>query len=193
MRASSPMPLSPGARAPDFVLNNTDEADGSAVRLSQLCGRIVILVFFSTEWDAAKKEVCRQYQQVLSEFAVTLSNADASLILNSCEQAENIAGQYGVEGRNAFFIVGEDGFIHWVHVEAEELPPPERMRAALQALYRMGSTFPAEMEYGLRNDPARFFTKKAAAVCILPTRSSARAARFRSKRIRDVPFHHKLM
>jgi peroxiredoxin len=58
-------PLPPGTRAPDFALR---DPSGDVLRLSELRGRTVVLVFYPLDWSPGCSQQLDLYQQELDEF-----------------------------------------------------------------------------------------------------------------------------
>lgn len=58
-------PLEPGALAPDFELQSTPS---QTVRLSELRGRPVVLVFYPEDWSPVCSDQLALYQELLPEF-----------------------------------------------------------------------------------------------------------------------------
>jgi len=61
----APSILSAGTPAPDFVLNATPD---QVLRLSELRGRPVILVFYPADWSPVCGDQVALYNEILSEF-----------------------------------------------------------------------------------------------------------------------------
>jgi len=59
--------LRPGTRAPDFALNATPD---QVLRLSELRGRPVILVFYPADWSPVCGDQVALYNEILPEFRV---------------------------------------------------------------------------------------------------------------------------
>ena len=58
-------PLTPGTEAPDFAL---PDSSGATVRLSELRGRPVVLVFYPLDWSPGCSQQLDLYQQEIDEF-----------------------------------------------------------------------------------------------------------------------------
>ncbi len=63
--AHTPAILGPGTRAPDFALNATPD---QTLRLSELRGRPVILVFYPADWSPVCGDQVALYNEILPEF-----------------------------------------------------------------------------------------------------------------------------
>ena len=63
--AERAIPLEPGTPAPDFELQSTPS---QTVRLSELRGRPVVLVFYPEDWSPVCSDQLALYQELLGEF-----------------------------------------------------------------------------------------------------------------------------
>jgi peroxiredoxin len=133
--AHTPALLGPGTPAPDFALNATPD---QLLRLSELRGRPVILVFYPADWSPVCGDQVALYNEMLSEFR----EYDAEILgisvdgvwchaafarernlhfplLADFEPKGAVARQYGAyrdeEGTSerALFVLDRDGIIRW--------------------------------------------------------------------------------
>src|SRR6476469_4222858 len=127
--------LPPGVQAPDFALNS---APDQILRLSDLRGRPVILVFYPADWSPVCGDQIALYNEILPEFkqhGATLlrvsvdgvwSHAafskDRKLhfpLLADFEPKGAVARKYGVyrdadgTSERALFVIDRDGVIRW--------------------------------------------------------------------------------
>ena len=138
-----------GEAAPDFTLPSTS---GSAISLSALRGKNVLLAFFPLAFTSTcTKELC-DMRDDWDEFATddlvlvpisvdstpTLKEFKAKYTLRSdflSDFKRDVARQYGVliEDRfysnRAYFLIDKEGILRWVHVE--ENPSEKRTNAEL--------------------------------------------------------------
>ena len=151
-----PESLLPGMPAPDFLLK--DSGTGNPTYLRDLQGSPVVLIFFDGDWDPSRSEHLARYNDVLRDLAPPNSSALASLrslnllqvavggawgdgsdsdsavvpLLLDREPDGEVAKRYGVPGKHAVFVIGEDGLIRQRFVAAKGLyPQPEAIRDAL--------------------------------------------------------------
>jgi xanthine dehydrogenase YagT iron-sulfur-binding subunit len=146
--------LPPGTPAPDFLLSGLP--DRSPVHLSSLRGQPVVLAFSPPGWDPTRAEGLAQINRLLSQSGfpgelLGLSRdgawCQASLpegpmqfpLLTEDEIGCDVAGDYGVAGRQALFVVDEAGVIRWRYVAAPGISPrAEDLFAGLQSLQKQG-------------------------------------------------------
>ena len=147
--------LGPGTTAPDFAL---PDADGTLVRLSDLRGTPVALVFYPLDWSPGCSVQLELYQQEIEEFssrgirllAVSVDSiyshgAWAAVrgirypLLSDFQPRGEAARAYDVwreadgHSERAVYLIDADGVIRWAHVSArlKELPDFEELVAAL--------------------------------------------------------------
>ena len=138
-------PLQPGTPAPDFELPSTPSQE---VRLSELRGRPVVLVFYPEDWSPVCSDQLALYQELLPEFR----NHDAELIgisvdsvwshlafakdrnlrfplLSDFEPKGEIARLYRVyraadgTSERALYVIDADGIIRWSYVSPVGINP----------------------------------------------------------------------
>src|SRR3954465_561350 len=154
---NSPGPLEPGTPAPDFTLAS---GPSSNVRLSELRGRPVVLVFYPADWSPVCGDELALYNEILPEFR----RLDAEVLGISvdgvwCHQAYAqhrnlhfplladfepkgaVAQAYGVYRRDegvcerALFVIDGDGVIRWSLVSPIGVNPgADGILAALESL-----------------------------------------------------------
>jgi peroxiredoxin len=137
--------LSPGTRAPDFVLNAKPD---ETLRLSSLRGKPVVLVFYPADWSPVCGDQLALYNEILPEF----DRFDAQLIAVSVDSAwchgayakqrklefplladfepkGAVARQYGAYRQSdgvadrALFVIDEQGIIRWSYLSPIEINP----------------------------------------------------------------------
>jgi peroxiredoxin len=149
--------LPPGTPAPDFTLAQRPDR---TLRLRDLRGRRVILVFYPADWSPVCGDQLAIYQEVLPEF----QKHDAELLgisvdgvwchaayaehrkirfplLSDFEPKGEVARAYGVyvkesgvAGR-ALFVLDDEGVIRWSYVSPLEINPgAEGILSALESL-----------------------------------------------------------
>ena len=151
------MILSPGSKAPDFVLNKSPDAKLS---LSELRGRPVILVFYPADWSPVCGDELALFNECLPEF----QRYDAQLVGISvdgvwCHQAYakarnlefplladfepkgDVSRRYGAYrtqdgfSERALFVVDGDGVIRWSYLsDVAKNPGADGVLAALEQL-----------------------------------------------------------
>jgi peroxiredoxin len=127
--------LPPGTQAPDFALHATPD---QILRLSELRGRPVILVFYPADWSPVCGDQVALYNEILPEFrehgaeilGISVDGVwchaafakDRNLhfpLLADFEPKGGVARQYGAyrheEGTSerALFVIDADGIIRW--------------------------------------------------------------------------------
>jgi peroxiredoxin len=137
--------LPPGKPAPDFALKSTPD---QTVRLSELRGRPVVLVFYPADWSPVCGDQVGLYNEMLSEFqemgaqilgisvdGVWCHSAfarDRKLhfpLLADFEPKGEVARLYGVyrssDGtcKRALFVINAEGVIHWSYVSPVGVNP----------------------------------------------------------------------
>ncbi len=147
--------LQPGTPAPDFAL---PAADGTIVRLSELRGSPVALVFYPLDWSPGCSVQLELYQQEYEEFAsrgirllgisvdsIYSHGAWAAVrgirypLLSDFQPRGETARAYNVwrdtDGfsERAVFLIDADGVIRWTHVSErlKELPDFDELVDAL--------------------------------------------------------------
>lgn len=147
--------LDPGTPAPDFAL---PAADGTIVRLSDLRGTPVALVFYPLDWSPGCSVQLELYQQEYDEFAsrgiqllgisvdsIYSHGAWAAVrgirypLLSDFQPRGETARAYnvwrGADGHSerALYLIDADGVIRWAHVSErlKELPDFDELVAAL--------------------------------------------------------------
>ena len=133
--AHTPAILGAGTRAPDFALNATPD---QVLRLSELRGRPVILVFYPADWSPVCGDQVALYNEILPEFreygaeilGISVDGVwchaafarDRHLhfpLLADFEPKGEVARMYGAyrseEGTSerALFVLDGDGIIRW--------------------------------------------------------------------------------
>ena len=150
-------PLKPGTKAPAFSLRDTPD---QFVSLSELRGRIVILVFYPADWSPVCGDQTTLYNELLPEFhrfnAELLSISvdgpwchlafakDRKLrfpLLADFEPKGAVARRYGVyrpqDGfcERALFVIDGEGIIRWSYVSPIGVNPgADGILTALESL-----------------------------------------------------------
>jgi len=138
------VPPEPGTPAPDFTLADTA---GNPVSLHDFRGSPVVLTFFGGDWDPARAEYLTRYNELLSPLLhVTMEGAWAHAafenasservpVLSGADPTGEVAQRYGVAGRQAVFVIGDDGTVRWwTAAPSGAYPKIEAVRDALTAL-----------------------------------------------------------
>lgn len=151
------MILSPGTRAPDFIL---DKAPGEKLALSGLRGRPVILVFYPADWSPVCGDELALFNEVLPEFqrydaqlvgisvdAVWCHKAYAKSrnldfpLLADFEPKGEVSRKYGAYrdqdgfSERALFVLDADGVIRWSYLSDVGVNPgADGVLAALEEL-----------------------------------------------------------
>lgn len=147
--------LEPGTPAPDFAL---PAADGTIVRLSELRGSPVALVFYPLDWSPGCSVQLELYEQEHQEFAsrgihllgisvdsIYSHGAWAAVrgihypLLSDFQPRGETARAYNVwrtldgHSERAVYLIDADGLIRWTHVSERlrELPDFDELVAAL--------------------------------------------------------------
>jgi peroxiredoxin len=140
-----PAALLPGTIAPDFSLQSSPD---KSVRLSELRGRPVVLVFYPADWSPVCGDQVALYNEMLSEFqefgAALLGisvdsfwchaafSRDRKLqfpLLADFEPKGEIARLYGAyresdgTSERALFVIDAEGVIHWSYVSPVGVNP----------------------------------------------------------------------
>src|SRR6266850_1103110 len=141
----APQILPAGAPAPDFALNATPD---QVLRLSELRGRPVILVFYPADWSPVCGDQVGLYNEILSEFreygaeilGISVDGVwchaafsrDRKLhfpLLADFEVKGAVARLYGVyreddgTSERALFVINAKGVIHWSYVSPVGVNP----------------------------------------------------------------------
>jgi peroxiredoxin len=166
--------LTAGTPAPDFALHATPD---QVLRLSELRGRPVILVFYPADWSPVCGDQVALYNEILPEFreygaeilGISVDGVwchaafarDRNLhfsLLADFEPKGAVARQYGAyrEGdgtsERALFVIDPDGIIHWSYCSPIAVNPgADGILKALESLPR--KTAPAKAE-SFRDDTA---------------------------------------
>lgn len=147
--------LEPGTPAPDFALPT---ADGTIVRLSELRGSPVAVVFYPLDWSPGCSVQLELYEQEYDEFAsrgiqllgisvdsIYSHGAWAAVrgirypLLSDFQPRGETARAYNVwrdadgHSERAVYLIDADGVIRWAHVSErlKELPDFDELVAAL--------------------------------------------------------------
>ena len=170
----SPDILSAGTPAPDFALHATPD---QVLRLSELRGRPVILVFYPADWSPVCGDQVALYNEILPEFreygaeilGISVDGVwchaafarDRNLhfpLLADFEPKGAVARQYGAyrEGdgtsERALFVVDADGIIRWSFCSPIAVNPgADGILQALESLPRKTGAANAE---SVRDEPA---------------------------------------
>jgi peroxiredoxin len=143
--AQAPEMLRAGTQAPDFALNATPD---QVLRLSELRGRPVILVFYPADWSPVCGDQVALYNEMLSEFreygaelvGISVDGvwchaafaADRKLhfpLLADFEPKGAVSRRYGVyrdddgTSERALFVVDADGIIRWSYCSPISVNP----------------------------------------------------------------------
>lgn len=141
----APTILPAGTPAPDFTLHT---APGKSLRLSELRGRPVILVFYPADWSPVCGDQVVLYNEVLSEFreygaellGISVDGVwchaafaqDRKLrfpLLADFEPKGAVARQYGTyrdedgTSERALFVLDSDGIIRWSYLSPIDVNP----------------------------------------------------------------------
>ena len=165
--------LPPGTQAPDFALNATPD---QILRLSELRGRPVILVFYPADWSPVCGDQVGLYNEILPEFreygaeilGISVDGVwchaafakDRNLhfpLLADFEPKGSVARQYGAyreedgTSERALFVLDADGIIRWSYCSPIAVNPgADGILTALDSLPRKSAAaigeFHAETE-----------------------------------------------
>ena len=159
--------LPPGSRAPDFALNATPD---QVLRLSELRGRPVILVFYPADWSPVCGDQVALYNEILPEFRVYGAEIvgisvdgvwchaafarDRNLhfpLLADFEPKGAVARSYGAyreedgTSERALFVLDGDGIIRWSYCSPVAVNPgADGILEALESI--TGKSAPARAE-----------------------------------------------
>lgn len=151
------MILSPGTKAPDFVLNKSAD---EKLSLSELRGRPVILVFYPADWSPVCGDELALFNECLPEFqrydaqvvgisvdGVWCHKAYAKArnlefpLLADFEPKGEVSRRYGAYraqdgfSERALFVLDGDGVIRWSYLsELSKNPGADGVLAALEQL-----------------------------------------------------------
>ena len=142
-RASTVLPA--GTLAPDFALNSTPDQQ---LRLSELRGRPVILVFYPADWSPVCGDQVALYNEILPEFrehdaeilgisvdgiwchaAFTRDRNLHFPLLSDFEPKGAVSRQYGAYrqtdgfSERALFVIDRDGIIRWSYISPVDVNP----------------------------------------------------------------------
>ena len=157
MTETSSKPLPPGTPAPDFTLPRGPDAE---LKLSELRGRPVILVFYPADWSPVCGDELALYNELLHEFrrhgaevlgisvdGVWCHRAYAKArnlefpLLSDFEPKGAVSRAYGVYrardgfSERALFLVDPKGVISWSYLSPVNVNPgADGVLAALEAL-----------------------------------------------------------
>ena len=163
----APQLLPPGTQAPDFALNATPD---QILRLSELRGHPVILVFYPADWSPVCGDQVALYNEILPEFreygaeilgisvdGVWSHAAFAKArnlhfpLLADFEPKGGVARQYGAyreeEGTSerALFVLDADGIIRWSYCSPIAVNPgADGILTALESLPRKSAAAKGE-------------------------------------------------
>ena len=172
----APQMLRVGTPAPDFALNATPN---QVLKLSELRGRPVILVFYPADWSPVCGDQVALYNEMLSEFreygaevvGISVDGVwchaafarDRKLhfpLLADFEPKGAIARQYGVYRENdgtserALFVLDGDGIIRWSYCSPIGVNPgADGILNALESLAGRSATSTSTAE-AVRDDTA---------------------------------------
>jgi peroxiredoxin len=143
--ADRAIPLEPGALAPDFELPSTPS---QVVRLSELRGRPVVLVFYPEDWSPVCSDQLALYQELLPEFrkydaeliGVSVDSVWSHLafakdrnlrfpLLADFEPKGEVARLYDVyraadgTSERALYVIDADGVVRWSYVSPVGINP----------------------------------------------------------------------
>jgi peroxiredoxin len=150
-------PLQPGTPAPDFTLASGPDTE---LRLSDLRGHPVILIFYPADWSPVCGDELALYNEILPEFrrhdaemfgisvdGVWCHKAYAEArhlrfpLLADFEPKGAVSRSYGAYrtrdgfSERALFLLDRDGVIRWSYVSPVDVNPgADGMLAALEAL-----------------------------------------------------------
>jgi peroxiredoxin len=138
-------PLASGALAPDFELQSTPS---QVVRLSELRGRPVVLVFYPEDWSPVCSDQLALYQELLPEFrkhdaeliGISVDSVWSHLafardrnlrfpLLADFEPKGEIARLYNVyrasdgTSERALYVIDADGVVRWSFVSPVGINP----------------------------------------------------------------------
>ncbi len=139
-----------GGRAPDFELSATNN---TAIRLSRLSGRPVLLAFWSPFCSHCSQSLpqlssfylqwSKDYNLELLAVAVTGSDSEVRTFASQAKLAfpvlignSAIANRYAITGVPTFYLVDAGGFIDFIQVGA--LSPPELEQKIAAAIKSVG-------------------------------------------------------
>ena len=143
--ADHAIPLEPGTLAPDFELQSTPS---QMVRLSELRGRPVVLVFYPEDWSPVCSDQLALYQELLPEFrkhdaelvGVSVDSVWSHLafaqnrnlrfpLLADFEPKGEVAREYHVyraadgTSERAIYVIDADGVVSWSYVSPVGINP----------------------------------------------------------------------
>ena len=167
-----------GRPAPDFLLPTTG---GTLPRhLTDLRGRPVLLAFSPPGWDPAQAEAQAQMHRIFARsgfsgellglsqtsegIEAAFGGEDETLPVLTAPLSGDAAALYGVSGRQALFVLDEDGIIRWQFAASPGLGPrAEDLLAGLASLQTPSSPTPS----GTRGLSRREFLAAALGVALV--------------------------
>jgi peroxiredoxin len=156
--ADRAIPLEPGVVAPDFELHSTPS---QTVRLSELRGRPVVLVFYPEDWSPVCSDQLALYQELLPEFrkhgaeliGVSVDSVWSHLafakdrnlrfpLLADFEPKGEVARLYDVfraadgTSERALYVIDAEGVVRWRYVSPVGINPgADGILRALEGLH----------------------------------------------------------
>ena len=143
--AERAIPLEPGTQAPDFELQSTPS---QTVRLSELRGQPVVLVFYPEDWSPVCSDQLALYQELLPEFrkhdaelvGISVDSVWSHLafakdrnlrfpLLADFEPKGEVARLYQVyraadgTSERALYVLDADGVVRWSYVSPVGINP----------------------------------------------------------------------
>ena len=143
--AERAIPIEPGTPAPDFELQSTPS---QTVRLSELRGQPVVLVFYPEDWSPVCSDQLALYQELLPEFrkhgaelvGVSVDSVWSHLafardrhlrfpLLADFEPKGEVARLYHVyrvtdgTSERALYVIDADGVVRWSYVSPVGINP----------------------------------------------------------------------
>src|ERR1700694_3519156 len=176
MPAHVPEILGAGTRAPDFALNATPD---QVLRLNELRGRPVILVFYPADWSPVCGDQVALYNEILPEFreygaellGISVDSAwchaafaqDRKLrfpLLADFEPKGAVAREYGAyrpqdgTSERALFVLDGEGVIRWSYYSPIGVNPgADGILNALESLPGKSAPGKAEFRPGMEARP----------------------------------------
>lgn len=142
----------------DRIPNVPIEYDGAQQPLHELLGQPILLVFSSPGWDPFRRESLGLYQEVLVEIfgpearLLSLHQKGLSCDFEDSEGQQHfpivtekgvhslLSKAFGVEGKEALFVIDAKGIIRWRYVNLPGVPPtPEFLTNSLAYLKKNSS------------------------------------------------------
>jgi len=125
------IPLALGEVAPDFEFPS---GDGERSRLADFRGCPVVIAFYTSEWDPARDQQWNLYAEILRgipgepkllgvssdglwcDLAVKDEGAVRFPLVPHFDSDGEIGRQFGVEGKQAVFVLDGEGVVRWQHI-----------------------------------------------------------------------------